>query len=117
MSKNKKNFLDFIPVVSNKNTWEINEGKVTINMKHTGFYNRLAQKIFHTPEISRIDLDEYGSFIWQQIDGKNSVGEIADILKNKFGNDAEPLYDRIVKYMQILYNNKFIAYAQKGSDK
>ncbi len=116
MAKNKKNFLDYIPVISQKNTWDLNEDIVTINMKHTGFYNRLAQKIFHTPEISRIDLDEYGSFVWQQIDGKKTVGNIAEELKNKYGKDAEPLYDRLVKYMQILYNNKFILYIQKGSD-
>jgi len=116
MAKKSKNFLDFVPVISSKNTWDLNDGKVTINMKHTGFYNRLAQKVFHTPEISRIDLDEYGSFIWQQINGKNSVGDIADLLKDKYGSDAEPLYDRIVKYMQILYNNKFITYDEKGRE-
>lgn len=116
MAKKSKNFLDFVPAISQKNTWDLNDGKVTISMKHTGFYNMLAQKVFHTPEISRIDLDEYGSFIWQQIDGKNSVGDIAIILKEKFGDDAEPLYDRIVMYMQILYNNKFITYVKKGRD-
>lgn len=36
-------------------------------------------------------------------------------MKARFGDDAEPLYDRLVKYMQILHNNEFILFV--GKDK
>lgn len=114
MAKQKKNYLDFIPVISDRNTWDEENGKVTVHMLNKGFYHFIAQKFFHTPRVSHIALDEYGSFVWLSIDGKKTVGQIADLLKEKYGDKAEPLYDRLVKYMQILYNNRFIRY--KGKD-
>ena len=36
-------------------------------------------------------------------------------LKEAYGEKAEPLYDRLVKYMQILRNNRFILFV--GRDK
>ncbi|MCD8082592.1 MAG: PqqD family protein [Clostridiales bacterium] len=111
----KKNFLDYIPAVSSRNTWEVGKnGMVTIHMVHRGFYAWIAQTFFHRPRISHIDLDRMGSFIFRQIDGKQSVGEIAELVKKEFGEEAEPLYGRLVKYMQILRNNEFIYYAKKG---
>ncbi len=114
MAKKQENYLEFIPAISEKNSWDEDEtGKVTIHMVHRGFYAWIAQKFFHRPRVSHIDLDAMGSFIFQRIDGKCTVGEIAELVKAEFGKDAEPLYDRLVKYMQILRNNGFIRYAGK----
>ena len=115
MAKKKENYLDFIPVVNGQNTWDRGEdGVVTIHMVNRGFYNTLAQKLFHTPRVSHIKLDEYGSFLWMRIDGVKTVGQLALELKEAYGEKAEPLYDRLVKYMQILRNNRFILFAAKG---
>lgn len=54
-----------------------------------------------------------GSFIFQRIDGQRTVGQIAELVKAEFGQQAEPLYDRLVKYMQILRNNGFTRFAGK----
>lgn len=115
MAKKKENFLDFIPVINPKNTWDNNDGKVVVHMVHRGFYAAIAQKFFHTPRVSHIDLDEYGSYLWTRIDGKKTVGSLADEMKAQFGEKAEPLYDRLVKYIQILRNNEFILL--QGKDK
>ena len=40
-------------------------GIVTLTKEWTGFYNRIAQRFFHRPRVSHIDLDGYGSFIWK----------------------------------------------------
>ena len=114
MSKKQENYLDYIPVISEKNTWDVKEdGMVTIHMIHRGFYAWIAQTFFHRPRVSHIDLDAMGSFIFQRIDGQRTVGDIALLVKAEFGQKAEPLYDRLVKYMQILRNNGFIRYAGK----
>jgi hypothetical protein len=42
------------------------------------------------------------------------VEDIAQLVKAEFGEKAEPLYDRLVKYLQILHNNGFIRF--KGKD-
>lgn len=116
MAKKKENYLDFIPVVNGQNTWDRGEdGVVTIHMVNRGFYNTLAQKLFHTPRVSHIKLDEYGSFLWLRIDGEKSVGALAEALREEYGEAAEPLYDRLVHYMQILRNNRFVLF--RGKDK
>lgn len=108
----KKNFLEFIPVRNNKNTWEEDGGAVVINVENKGFYCALARLLRRTPRVSHIHLDEYGSFIWRRIDGKNSVGELAGLIKAEYGNDAEPLYNRLVKYMRILSESGFIKFRE-----
>ena len=118
MAKKKENYLDFIPVVNGQNTWDRGEdGVVTIHMVNRGFYNTLAQKLFHTPRVSHIKLDEYGSFLWMRIDGVKTVGQLALELKEAYGEKAEPLYDRLVKYMQILRNYRFILFVGRDQVK
>ena len=118
MAKKKENYLDFIPVVNGQNTWDRGEdGVVTIHMVNRGFYNTLAQTLFHTPRVSHIKLDEYGSFLWMRIDGVKTVGQLALELKEAYGEKAEPLYDRLVKYMQILRNNRFILFVGRDQVK
>ena len=111
--KKRENYLDYVPVIDPRNTWDAQDGKVTIHMVHRGFYAAVAQKFFHTPRVSHIDLDAMGSFIFQQIDGQRTVGQLALLVRDRFGQEAEPLYDRLVKYMQILCNNGFIYFSGK----
>lgn len=116
MAKKQENYLDYIPAVSPRNSWAADEtGKVTIHMVHKGFYPWIAQKFFHRPQVSHIDLDAMGSFIFPLIDGQRTVGDIALLVKAEFGENAEPLYPRLTKYMQILRNNGFVYYV--GKDK
>lgn len=109
----KKNFLDFVPEYSDKITWSQKDEAVTVDMYHKGFFPWIAQRFFKKPKVSHISLDKLGSFIWLQINGKATVYDIADLVKNKFGEEAEPLYPRLVKYMQILKNNNFIIFVKE----
>ena len=47
------------------------------------------------------------------IDGKKTVMELAALQKERFGEEAEPLYSRIVKYFQILESYQFIRFVNK----
>jgi hypothetical protein len=80
-------------------------------MVHRGFYAAIAQKLFHRPRVSHIDLDAMGSFVFRCIDGQRTVGQLAELVGAEFGPEAEPLYDRLVQYLKILHNNGFIRYA------
>lgn len=85
-AKKDENYLDYIPAVSTKNSWDADaEGNVTIHMVHRGFYAWIAQKVFHRPRVSHIDLDEMGSFIFPLIDGERTVGQIAQLVRERFG--------------------------------
>lgn len=114
MAKKGNNYLHYIPAISGKNTWDTAEnGLVTIHMVHRGFYAWVAQRFFHRPRVSHIALDAMGSFIFRHIDGQRTVGQLAELVREEFGQDAEPLYDRLVQYMRILQNNGFIYYVGK----
>jgi len=104
----KKNYLDYIPSISGKNIWDEEEGIVTVHMAHRGFYHKFAQLFFKTPKVSHIKLDEFGSFVWLNIDGQKSVYDISLLVKERFGEKAEPLYERLIKFFQILKNNRFV---------
>ncbi|MBR5559070.1 MAG: PqqD family protein [Oscillospiraceae bacterium] len=84
-------------------------------MVHKGFYAAIAQKFFGRPSVSHIDLDDQGSFVFQQIDGCRTIGDIAELVKEKFPEEDAVLYGRLIKYMQILRNNKFVYF--QGKDK
>ncbi len=114
MGRTKKNFMDFIPVCNPAYTWDAdNKGKVTVHVVNRGLYNWIAQKIFKKPRISHISLDEYGSYVWRQMDGQRNVYEISKLVSAQFGKEAEPVVPRLVKYIQILYQNKFIGYVKQ----
>lgn len=114
MSKKKENFMDFVPVCNPNYTWDADKtGIVTVHVLNKGFYNRLAQKLFKRPPVSHIALDKYGSFVWRQMDGKRNVYEISKLVAEQFGKDAEPTVERLVRYIQILYQNKFIGYVKQ----
>ena len=89
---------------------EYDGDKKEITVENTGFYNTIAQKIFKKPRYSFIKLDEYGSFVWQQIDGKKSIYEIGKELGNKHKGASDQLYERLSKYFGILERNKYIVF-------
>ena len=110
--KQKENYLDNIPAI-NINSWDIEEGIVIIHRANKGFYNKLAQKFFSAPPVSHIKLEDYGSFVWQQIDGKRTISQIGALVKEEFGASAEPIYQRLSKYFYTLCDTKFITFEKR----
>lgn len=107
--KSKVNYLDYIPDRNSHYEWEINEkGMVTVIVVWTGFYHRFAQKVFKKPKFSRIELDEFGSFVWLQIDGQRTIFDISQIAEMEFGEKISPLLERLVKFFEILKEHKFV---------
>lgn len=107
-SKEKENYLELKPVRIEKITWSSDQGKVTLEIENKGFWNRLFQKLLKKPKISYIHLDEMGSFLWPLLEGEKTVSEIGQAVKEEFGDKAEPLYERLVKYLEILKSYRFI---------
>ncbi|MBE5945958.1 MAG: PqqD family protein [Lachnospiraceae bacterium] len=103
------NYLDYIPKHNESLKWEKDEdGRVTLFVENKGFFNKLAQLLAKKPKISQIHLDEMGDFIWPIIDGKKSIYDISLLVKEEFGDKAEPLYNRLVQYMRNLESYDFI---------
>lgn len=109
MSKN--NLLDLVPYLNNKYTWTVNNNQnVEVVIKNSGVYNKIAQKLLNKPVFSYIELDGIGSYIWLSIDGKKTVYEIANMLKDEFKDGVDPLYERLALYLRILSSHNFIKY-------
>lgn len=47
----------------------------------------------------KMELDKYGSFIFLQIDGKKNVEELGIKLEEKYGEEAHPLYERLLLFL------------------
>jgi len=104
-----KNYLEKIPVRPTNISWNTDEkGIVTLDIENTGVMNRIAQKLFRKPRISHIHLDEMGSFIWPLLDGEKNIITLGESVKEQFGEKANPLYERLAKYFQILDSYHFI---------
>jgi hypothetical protein len=109
------NYLDFVPVHNEVYRYETDEkGRVTIFVENKGAFNRIAQVLFHRPRVSQVHLDEMGNFIWPLMDGNCSIGEIAQLVKEEFGDKAEPLYNRLVQYMRNLESYGFVKITENG---
>lgn len=115
--KNKKliyeNYLDKIPLHKHGLNWSVDEnGAVTLEVENKGIANKVMQAILKKPKVSFIHLDETGSFIWQKIDDKKNVFRIGKEVKEHFGEDAEPLYERLAQYFGILESYGFIEFKE-----
>jgi hypothetical protein len=104
------NLLDLIPVQNI--LWKENEQGFIVLLKPKFKNPFLAKHLL--PKLKRphykVKLDEVGSFLWKQCDGKKTVKQIAEILKNHFGDKVDPLYERLGLFLQNLEKNKFIQY-------
>lgn len=105
------NYLDLIPEKSSSLKWHTDlKERVILEVENTGIMNKIAQSLFNKPRFTKVHLDANGSFIWPLIDGKRTVADIALLVKEQFGEAAEPLYPRIIKYFQIVESYHFIRF-------
>lgn len=102
--------MECVPVRMENRPWRLkDDGMVEVDMENKGFYHYIAQKFFKKPRISHIALDKYGSVVWQNIDGKNSVADIIHIMESAFPGENDRMLDRVVTYMATLQRNRFIS--------
>lgn len=105
-----KNYLENVPFKAVAKYTTDENGIVTLEIENTGLANKIAQIFFKRPKVSFIHLDEYGSFVWNLTNGENDLIAIGKEVENRFGEDANPLYERLAKFFKILENYKFITF-------
>ena len=115
--KKNDNYLDQVFRRSPEVDWDevTEEGKddthlplVVLHIRHRGLSHFIAEKFFDRPPVTHVHMEPIGSYIWRQIDGQHSVYEIGQLLHETFGEEAEPLYERLSVYMKQLENNQLI---------
>ena len=110
--KISKNYMDSIFEHNPNLKWNISEvessTRVVLDVENTGFFNKIAQKFFRRPKVSHIWLDEYGSTLWQLLDGKNSVFDVVNLMNEKFPSETDKMLNRVISFFHTLQVNKFI---------
>ena len=111
MRKNiiRQNYLEKTPVRASHISWSADDDKmVTLELENKGLFNRIAQKLFKKPRVSYIHLDKTGSIVWPLIDGERDIITLGELLKAELGDEAEPLYERLAKFFQVLESYGFV---------
>ena len=79
---------------------------VTIIEKQDHKFQKFFRKLkFKIPEYKKVALDEYGSYVFTQIDGNKTVKDIGENLEEKYGAEAHPLYERLLLFLNHIEVN------------
>ena len=114
--KDSQNYLDFVPV--RKIDHEVDdEGRVVLLRPKwmKGFFAKWLQpSIRH--KYFRVRLDKFGAATWTAIDGVRTVGEIADVVYEQFGEEIEPRYERCSKFVHSLHEGAMVQFDDDQRD-
>ncbi|GFZ33062.1 hypothetical protein CSC2_35880 [Clostridium zeae] len=107
MLNNNEDVLNIIYKISDSIEFEVdNESIVTIMIKQDHKVQNFFRKLkFRIPEHKKLSLDEYGSWIFLQIDGKKNVKAIGESLEEKYGDKVHPLYERLLLFLNHIDTN------------
>lgn len=101
MLNNNEEVLDIIFKISDSLEYEVDKDNiVTILEKQDRKVQNFFRKLkFRIPQYKRISMDEYGGYVFLQIDGKKTVKDIGENLEAKYGDKAHPLYERLLLFL------------------
>ena len=102
------NLLELMPV--RQAAWSEVEGKVVIERTKPQGFGRVREKLRYWLAIKRIRLDERGSLAWKLMDGSTSVAEVAQALRDEFGEAVEPAEERAGRLVRMLHKEDLLAY-------
>lgn len=107
-----QNFLEKIPKRADIRWTTDDEGIITLEIDNKGWANWIANKFFRRPKVSYIHLDKFGSFVWEIIDGESDIIALGKKVESAFGEEANPLYERLAQYFRILESYHFISWVE-----
>ncbi len=72
------------------------------------FFSRIAVQ-----KEDKLNLDEFGSFVYKSCDGGKTIGDIAASLREQFGDSIEPLEGRLTLFVQELFKRNLITFVKE----
>jgi hypothetical protein len=92
-------------------SWKVNKENDLIILLRPKFSNRIFAR-YLMPRLKNpyyhVNLDTIGTKVWNTIDGKRTIKEIGQILKNDMGDAVDPVYERLSQFIISLQRYKFI---------
>lgn len=91
---------------------EFDEGRVIIERpKPTGRgFQRLRSWARYWLAVKCIRLDARGSYAWRHLDGECTVAELAEEMRCHFGEEIEPVEERVGQLIRMLYEEDLLLY-------
>jgi len=107
----KLNYMEATPIRKSEHETAEN-GIVTIVVPK--FKNQKLNNFLFLPRrrYFRISLDELGSEVWLQINGKIKVTEICHNVSEIFGDRISPVEQRVTKFLTTLYEARYISFVE-----
>lgn len=101
MMNNNEEVLNIIFKISDNLEYEVDENHiVTILEKQDHKIQKILRKLkFRIPGYKKITMDEYGSYVFLQIDGNKTVKDIGKNLEVKYGDKIHPIYERLLLFL------------------
>ncbi|MGL5507089.1 MAG: PqqD family peptide modification chaperone [Paraclostridium sp.] len=105
--KTNEDVLNIVFKVCDYIEYEVSkDGIVTILEKQDRKIQNIFRKLrFKIPMYKKIELDEYSSEVFLQIDGYKTVKKIGENLEGKFGDQVNPLYERLLVFLNHIEEN------------
>lgn len=112
MAKQRKvsqNYMDTILLPNPELKWHEREDRmVVIDIEHKGIFHKFAQKYLKKPRFSHVAMDIYGTALWKAMNGKRTVFDIVNYMKEQFPDEEERMLDRTVTFLYTLQKNRFV---------
>lgn len=93
---------DLVPVPRETPAETTDEGVAFVVDKELGWLSERIRRLLGGSSTIRWQLDGEGAYVWERIDGRRSVGRIAEDLVDRYGDAAEPALARTWIFVQML---------------
>ncbi len=109
-----KNLLDMVPEQRYPSSTQDN-GTVDVIIPRYGenFVGRMLSSVLKGTPV-RVHLDRVGTRTWELCDGRRSVHEIGQHLHREFGDEIEPLYERLGLFFKQMENQRLIQWKSEN---
>jgi len=99
--------------------WEEgDEGEVRVIVERQETWKvKLLSKVFYIPKERKITLDEVGTEVWQMCNGRNSVGQMIDLLSEKYQLNRKEAEVSLLQYLKTLGQKRFVGFVLEGEEK
>jgi hypothetical protein len=111
------NYLDLTPYPLITHQIEENALVTLLIPRYTSKFWARFYKPPANRQYMRLNLDHFGSAAWGLIDRHRKVGEICSELLLQFGDQIQPVEQRVTKFLSQLYVNKYITFREFNPDK
>ncbi len=100
-------YLRNIPIIKDTLNYQVEDGVVKVIIDNNKLLHRFFRKLrFKVANNTSITFDQYSSFVFLAINGERSVYEIGKLVKLKYGDECEPLYERLVTFIDFLEDDR-----------